>query len=88
MFVRRLTGGTINAVYVKMIVAFMCVVATAMFLGCIFGGIVGAFLMPVTVEGIGMGVFMSILQSVLLFFLGSIVLYRNIHLPIIELKKE
>ena len=88
LFVRRLTGGTINAVYVKMIMAFMCVVATAMFLGCIFGGIVGAFLMPVTVEGIGMGVFMSILQSVLLFFLGSIVLYRNIHLPIIELKKE
>src|SRR5699024_10086382 len=36
LFVRRLTGGTINAVYVKMIMAFMCVVATAMFLGCIF----------------------------------------------------
>ena len=71
-----------------MITAFMGVIVTAIFMGCIVGGIVGSYLMPVTIEGIFMGIGISVLQCILLLLLSSIVLYKNIRIPIIELKKE
>ncbi len=88
LFVRRLTGGTIKSVFFDMITAFMGVIVTAIFMGCIVGGIVGSYLMPVTIEGIFMGIGISVLQCILLLLLSSIVLYKNIRIPIIELKKE
>lgn len=88
LFVRRLTGGTTAGVFQDMIFAFMGVVVTSVLAGCITGGILSTYFAPVTREAIFMGIGISVIQCLLLLFLGSIVLYKNIRISIIELKKE